>query len=64
MVRANAQKYRARRGHGQNINLPLFRVYREVFMSFSGFGVLFPKYGLLAGAVGKMDFALSGQKND
>ena len=55
-LRANAQKYRAKRGYGQNLTNLYFEFIERYLWVFKGFGVLFSEYDLLAG---KMDFALS-----
>ena len=48
-LRANAQKYWGKRGHGQNLTNLCFEFIERYLWVFKGFGVHFSKYGLLSG---------------
>ena len=58
-LRANVEKYWAKRGDSKNLTNLCFECIERYLKVFKGFGVLFSKYGLLAGIFGKMDFGLS-----
>ena len=59
VLRANAQRYPAKLGHGQNLTLLCLKSIERYFGVFKGFGVHFSKYGLLSGIFEKIDFAIS-----